>query len=69
MDLIENDCSFSEPSADDEYETKVYYDNDEESSSSSSQDWDALLDSYGRYVDKYISLMKKDSKGDMSAMI
>ena len=38
------------------------------SSSSGSQDWDALLDSYEQYVDKYISLMKKASKGDMSAM-
>ena len=38
------------------------------SSSSGSQDWDALLDSYEQYVDKYISLMKKASQGDMNAL-
>ena len=38
------------------------------SSSSGSHDWDALLNSYEQYVDKYISLMKKASKGDMSAL-
>ena len=39
-----------------------------DSSSASSQDWDAMLDSYEEYVDKYISLMKKASKGDMTAL-
>lgn len=43
-------------------------DDDYSSSSSSSEDWDALLNSYEQYVDKYISLMKKAAKGDMSAM-
>ena len=38
------------------------------SSSSGSQDWDALLNSYEQYVDKYISCVKKAAKGDMSAM-
>ena len=38
------------------------------SSSSSSQDWDAMLDSYEEYVDNYISLLKKASNGDMTAM-
>lgn len=38
------------------------------SSSSGSQDWDALLNSYEQYVDKYISYMKKAAKGDMSAL-
>lgn len=38
------------------------------SSSSGSQDWDALLDSYEQYVDKYISYMKKAAKGDMTAL-
>lgn len=38
------------------------------SSSSGSQNWDALLNSYEQYVDKYISYMKKAAKGDMSAM-
>ena len=36
--------------------------------SSSSQDWDALLDSYEEYVNKYIEFMKKAQAGDMSAL-
>ena len=43
-------------------------DSDTASSSSGSQDWDALLNSYEQYVDKYISYMKKAAKGDMSAL-
>lgn len=44
-------------------------DSDDDSySSSGSQDWDALLDSYEEYVDKYISYVKKAAKGDMSAL-
>lgn len=39
-----------------------------ESSSSSSEDFDAVLDSYEKYVDKYISFMKKASNGDLTAM-
>jgi hypothetical protein len=35
---------------------------------SGSEDWDELLSSYEEYVDKYISFMKKATKGDMSAM-
>lgn len=38
------------------------------SSSSGSQDWNALLNSYEQYVDKYISFAKKAANGDMSAM-
>lgn len=38
------------------------------SSSTSSQDWDAMLDSYEECVDSYISLLKKASNGDMTAM-
>ncbi len=36
--------------------------------SSSSKNWNALLDSYEQYVDKYISYMKKAANGDMSAL-
>lgn len=45
-------------------------DDDDESTSSSSdsEDWDALLDSYEKYVDKYIAYAKKAAKGDMSAL-
>lgn len=37
-------------------------------SESDSEDWDALLESYEEYVDKYISYMKKAAKGDMNAL-
>lgn len=43
-------------------------DTDSYSSSSGSEDWDSLLDSYEQYVDKFISLMKKASKGDLTAL-
>lgn len=33
-----------------------------------SEDWDALLSTYEQYVDKYISYLKKASKGDMTAL-
>lgn len=36
--------------------------------SSGSEDWDALLDSYEQYVDKYISFAKKVNNGDLSAL-
>lgn len=40
----------------------------DEMSSTSSEDWDELLKSYEEYVDKYISYLKKASKGDMDAL-
>ena len=45
-------------------------DDEEESftTSSDSEDWDAVLDSYEKYVDQYISLMKKAKNGDMDAL-
>lgn len=36
--------------------------------SSKSENWDSVLDSYERYVDKYIALMKKAQSGDASAV-
>lgn len=36
--------------------------------SSSSTDWDDVLDEYEQFVDKYISLLKKASSGDLNAM-
>ena len=39
-----------------------------DTSSSGSEDWDALLTSYEKYVDKYISYVKKAAKGDMTAL-
>ena len=43
-------------------------DDDIVSTSSGSEDWDELLKSYEQYVDKYISYLKKASKGDMTAL-
>ncbi len=54
---------------DDSYSDDNDSDSDVDTSSSSgSEDWNALLDSYENYVDKYISYMKKAAKGDMSAL-
>lgn len=55
--------SGSSSSSDDDTDSYSSY-----SSSSGSQDWDALLNSYEQYVDKYISYMKKAAKGDMNAL-
>ena len=62
--------SSSESSDDSSVSSDDSSDEDESisSSSSGSQDWDALLNSYEQYVDKYISYMKKAAKGDMSAL-
>lgn len=38
------------------------------SSDSDGEDWDSLLDSYEEYVDMYVSLLKKASSGDLSAV-
>lgn len=43
-------------------------DDDNYSSSTNSEDWDAILNSYESYIDKYIALYKKAQAGDMSAM-
>lgn len=37
-------------------------------SSAGSTDWDAVLDSYERYVDKYVTLYKKANNGDLDAL-
>ena len=64
----------SDSSSSDDDESSSSDDDDDEadsyssSSSSGSQNWDALLNSYEQYVDKYISYMKKAAKGDMSAL-
>lgn len=58
INIEDDDDSLDDDDSDDSYD----------SSSSDSQDWDALLDTYEQFVDKYISYVKKASKGDMSAM-
>lgn len=37
-------------------------------SNTETPDWDDLLDSYEQFVDQYISLVKKASKGDVTAI-
>ena len=37
-------------------------------SNTETPDWDELLDSYEQFVDQYISLVKKASKGDVTAI-
>ena len=66
--LMDYGSSDSDSSSDD-----YGYDSDDSntssaSSSSDSSDWDELLSSYERYVDKYIATIKKASQGDDSAM-
>lgn len=38
------------------------------SSDSNDEDWDEVLNSYDKFADKYIALLKKASKGDVSAV-
>lgn len=64
--LAEGDVDDSDFDTDSDYSDS---DSDEDTSSSSgSEDWDALLNSYENYVDKYISYIKKAAKGDMTAL-
>ena len=49
-------------------EETVEFDSDDSSSSSGSSDVEAMLDSYDRYVTKYISVMKKVANNDASAL-
>lgn len=41
---------------------------DEQESHNSSSEWDEILDEFEKYVDKYISCVKKSSDGDLSAL-
>jgi len=55
-------------SSDVETESASSYDDDDSDISNSSEDWDAILNSYEQFINKYISLLKKAQNGDMSAM-
>mgnify|MGYP003585231245 CR=1 FL=1 len=55
-------ADFTESSSDES--TSSYSDND----SNSNQEWDEVLDNYEKYVDEYISFLKKANSGDASAM-
>lgn len=64
-----NSLTSDESSSDDDVASILdESDDDIISTSSGSEDWDNLLQSYEQYVDKYISYLKKASKGDMSAL-
>lgn len=43
-------------------------DESDDTSAASGEDWDAVLDSYEKYVNNYVRLMKKANAGDASAM-
>lgn len=49
-------------------DTDDSYSMDNSNKSVKGSNWDELLDSYEKYVDKYIAFMKKANNGDMSAM-
>lgn len=59
-DDYDNDDDFDSEDSDD--------DDDYGTHSSSSEDWNAVLNSYEKYVNNYISLAKKASQGDMAAL-
>ena len=64
-----NSLTSDESSSDDDVASILdESDDDIISTSSGSEDWDNLLQSYEQYVDKYISYLKKASKGDMTAL-
>lgn len=63
-----NDCTSDDDISSMSVDNSSSMSNDDSSSSSSTEDWDALLDSYEEYVDKYISFAKKAAKGDMDAL-
>lgn len=57
-----------EDEEDEEEEEDEDDEDDEVIVSTSSTNWDEVLDDFEEYVDKYISLVKKASSGDLSAM-
>ncbi len=60
-----NSDSYSSVDSDDDSDD----DSDRSSvSSSNDEDWDDVLKSYEAFADKYISILKKASKGDVSAL-
>lgn len=66
LEMLDDAASQTEQVMDDASAETSY--NEEESESSDGEDWDSLLDSYEEYVDMYISLLKKASSGDLSAV-
>ena len=66
LEMLDDAASQTEQVMDDASAETSY--SEEESESSDGEDWDSLLDSYEEYVDMYISLLKKASAGDLSAV-
>lgn len=58
----------SEESSNETFSTSDTPDTSEVSEAPETPDWDELLDSYEQFVDQYISLVKKASKGDLTAI-
>lgn len=64
-----NNKYLSTSSSDDkEVDSSESGDEEVDSSKSDDENWDATLDSYEKYVNDYISLMKKAKNGDMDAL-
>ena len=63
--LISENSDDSDSSTSEEVEDEEVEDTD---NSTDSEDWDSILDSYERCVDKYIALAKKAAGGDVSAI-
>ena len=66
LEMLDDSASQTEQVMDDASAETSY--SEEESESSDGEDWDSLLDSYEEYVDMYVSLLKKASSGDLSAV-
>lgn len=66
LEMLDDAASQTEQVMDDASAETSY--DEEEPASSDGEDWDSLLDSYEEYVDMYISLLKKASAGDLSAV-
>ena len=66
LEMLDDAASQTEQVLDDASAETSY--DEEEPASSDGEDWDSLLDSYEEYVDMYISLLKKASAGDLSAV-
>mgnify|MGYP000662458091 FL=1 len=66
LEILDDAASQTEQVMDDASAETSY--SEEESESSDGEDWDSLLDSYEEYVDMYVSLLKKASSGDLSAV-
>ena len=63
MDISEVEALKDSGSQESNYSTK------ESKGSSGSKDWDEFLDSFEKYVDQYLVVLKKMNEGDASAMI